>query len=89
MNKEELLNYQLTKDDFEITMNGILIKHNSNIIAKILHDQALSNELKRTHDFYNKSNNGMCAGVTYQILELSNYGGQPENIPTDATKGDA
>lgn len=76
LTKEELLNFQLSKDDFEITMDGVVIKLNSNIIEKILHDQKLANELKSTHKFYNESGNGMCAGVTYQILDLSNYGGK-------------
>lgn len=76
MNKEELLEYQLTKEDFDIIMGGVLIKYNSNIIKKILHDQALANELRRTYDFYNESGNGSCAGVTHQILGLSNYGGE-------------
>jgi len=78
LNKEELLDYQITRDDFEITMGGVLIKYNSNIIKKILNDQKLANELRRTHDFYNESGNGSCAGVTHQILGLSNYGGQPK-----------
>jgi len=76
MNKEELLDYQLINDDFEITINGVLIKYNSNIIKKILHDQKLVNELKTTHDFYVSTKNGFCAGVTKQILDLSNYGGK-------------
>ena len=89
MNKEELLNYQLTKDDFEITMDGVLIKYNSNIIKKILHDQKLANELKTTHDFYLESNNGFCAGVTGQILRLSNRGGEPKKewLSTKEVKG--
>lgn len=78
MNKEELLEYQLTMDDFEITLDGVLIKYNSNIIKKIMNDQALANELRRTHKFYNASKNGYCAGVTKQILDLSNYGGKVE-----------
>ena len=32
MNKKELEEYQLTKEDFKITMDGVLIKYNSNII---------------------------------------------------------
>lgn len=67
---------QLTEDMFEVTIDGILIKYNSNIIKKILHDQALANELRRTHRFYNETKNGFCAGVTSQILALSNYGGK-------------
>lgn len=43
---------------------------------KIQHDVKLANELRRTHDFYIQSKNGYCAGVTNQILELSNYGGK-------------
>lgn len=74
--KEELLMLQLTEDMFETTVDGVLIKYNSNIIKKILHDQALANELRRTHRFYCECNNGLCAGVTMQILELSNYGGK-------------
>jgi len=76
MNEEELLEYQLSDNDFEIGMDGVTIKLNSHIIKKILHDQALANELRRTHRFYLESKNGFCAGVTYQILELSNYGGK-------------
>ena len=76
MTREELLDYQLTRDDYEITLDGILIKHNSNMMLKILNDQKLANELKSTHAFYTKSGNGNCAGVTYQILQLSNYGGK-------------
>ena len=78
MNKEELLNYQLDEDDFEITMDGVLIKYNSNILKKILQDQKLANELKTTHEFYLESKNGFCAGVTSQILALSNRGGSPK-----------
>ncbi len=39
----------------------------------------LKNELERTHEFYNESGNGTCAGVTHQILALSNYGGNEKN----------
>ena len=77
MNEQELLEYQLTEKDFEKGMDGVTIRFNSNIIKKILHDQALANELRQTHAFYLKSKNGMCAGVTHQILTLSNYRGQP------------
>jgi hypothetical protein len=76
MRKEELLEYQLSDKDFEVGIDGITIKLNSNIIKKILHDQSLANELRRTHRFYLESKNGFCAGVTHQILELSNYGGK-------------
>ena len=76
MNKEELLEYQLDDFDFKVTIDGVLIDKNSNIIKKILHDQALANELRRTHRFYIESKNGNCAGVTKQILDLSNYGGK-------------
>lgn len=76
LTEKELLEYQLTKGDFTPTMDGVLIKFNSNIIKKILHDQALANELRRTHRFYIESKNGFCAGVTHQILELSNYRGE-------------
>ena len=72
---EELWETQLSEDDFVIGIEGVSLKLNSNIIKKILHDQALANELRRTHRFYNESKNGMCAGVTHQILSLSNYGG--------------
>ena len=76
LSENELLEYQLSKDDFHIEVEGVSIKLNSNIIKKILHDQALANELRRTHRFYLESKNGYCAGVTHQILELSNYGGK-------------
>ena len=72
----DLLNCQLTENDFEFTVGGVLIKYNSNIIKKILHDQKLANELRNTHNFYLKSKNGICAGVTRQILDLSNYDGK-------------
>jgi len=77
MNLEELENYQLNPSDFKLTMEGVLVKYNSNIIKKILNDQALANELRNTHKFYVKSKNGYCAGVTKQILDLSNYNGKP------------
>lgn len=76
LSEEELLEYQLTMDDFEYTADGVLIKYNSNIIKKIFHDQKLANELRNTHNFYIKSKNAYCAGVTIQILSLSNYGGK-------------
>ncbi len=41
MDKQELMNYILTNDDFEITMDGVLIHFNSNIIKKILNDQEI------------------------------------------------
>ena len=44
---------------------------------EIKHDMLLANELRSTHNFYNVSKNGFCAGVTKQILDLSNYGGTP------------
>lgn len=46
MNKVELLEYQLTRDDFDVTMNGTVIKYNSNIIKKILNDQAIVNRIR-------------------------------------------
>jgi len=76
LSEKELLEYQLSRDDFEIGLEGVTIKLNSNIIKKILHDQALANELRRTHDFYLSQKNGFCAGVTDQILTLSNYRGK-------------
>lgn len=76
MNEQELMEYQLSEKDFEIGSEGVTIKLNSNIIKKILHDQALVNELRNTHNFYVQSKNGECAGVTHQILALSNYGGK-------------
>lgn len=39
--------------------------------------EKLKNELERTHKFYIESKNGFCAGVTGQILVLSNYNGIP------------
>lgn len=76
LTNEELMDFQLDDDDFKITIDGILIKYNSLIIKKILNDQKLANELKSTHKFYNDSKNGYCAGVTSQIMDLSNYGGK-------------
>jgi hypothetical protein len=73
---EELFELQLSEKNFQISIDGVLIPFNSNIIKKILHDQALANELRRTHRFYIESKNGICAGVTRQILDLSNYGGK-------------
>lgn len=57
------------------------------MIDRFIHNEKLRNELERTHEFYNESGNGFCAGVTYQILTLSNYGGY-EKKPTNAEKCD-
>ena len=57
--------------------NGELPKEYHQLYDKITNDEKLANELRRTHKFYLESKNGECAGVTNQILELSNYGGKP------------
>lgn len=50
-------------------------------VDRIIFNEKLRNEIETTHDFYNKSGNGFCAGVTSQILALSNYGGV--RVPKD------
>jgi len=47
MTPKEFDNLQLTKDDFKITMDGVLIKYNSNIIKLILKRQEILNKLKK------------------------------------------
>lgn len=74
---------QLNESDIKIEDGRVVIDIAGYEFAKkmkerILLNQKLVNELTRTHDFYLKSKNGMCAGVTYQILDLSSYGGKPE-----------
>ncbi len=46
MTPEEFDNLQLTKDDFKITIDGVLIKYNSNIIDLILKRQIIVNKIK-------------------------------------------
>lgn len=55
-----------------------LEKEYNTLKEEIEHDLKLANELRRTHKFYQESKNGFCAGVTHQILCLSNYGGRDE-----------
>lgn len=60
------------------TWNDELQKEYDELKVELEHDLKLANELRRTHDYYVKSKNGDCAGVTMQILDLSNYGGRDD-----------
>lgn len=60
--------------------NGEVPKEFDKLKEEIDHDLKLANELRNTHKFYTESKNGFCAGVTQQILTLSNYGGSYQEI---------
>lgn len=46
MQLQELLKLHLKEEDFQITISGVLIKYNSNIIKKILNDQNVVESLR-------------------------------------------
>lgn len=73
---ERLLHLHWQNDAGE--WNDDLQKEYDTLKAEVEHDLKLANELRLTHQFYQKSKNGECAGVTHQILTLSNYGGRDD-----------
>lgn len=78
MNKlEQLIELErdMVNNDCHGNMKDKDIKLINKLRGEINHDMLLANELQSTHNFYLVSKNGFCAGVTRQILDLSNYGG--------------
>lgn len=76
---EELL--ELERDMVNNECHGNMKKKQINRMNKlkkeIQHDLLLANELRSTHNFYTTQKlMGSAAGVTGQILALSNYGGR-------------